>query len=57
MGEHGGELASLAQAWPEEPRDLLDQTVRGKEGIVTLGWGGGGWGGEGRGAGRRGGGG
>ena len=46
MGEHGGELASLAQPRPQQPRDLLDQTVGGKEGIVTLGWGGWGGGGE-----------
>lgn len=37
VGEHGGELPSLAQPRPQETRDLLDQTVRGQECIILLG--------------------
>merc|ERR1712192_46876 len=32
-----GELSSLVEAWAQKPWDLLDQGVRGKEGIILLG--------------------
>ena len=39
VGEHCGELAGLTEAGAEEAGNLLDQTVRGEKGIVTLCWG------------------
>jgi len=32
-----GELSCLVEAWAQKPWDLLDQSVRGKEGVILLG--------------------
>lgn len=37
VGEQGGELAGLVQSRTEDTRDLLDQRLRGQEGVVLLG--------------------
>merc|ERR1740123_2225938 len=37
MSHQRGELASLVETWAQKPWDLLDESVRGKEGIVLLG--------------------
>lgn len=37
VSEQGGELASLVQPRAQDTRDLLDQRLRGQEGIVLLG--------------------
>lgn len=37
VGEQGGELASLVQPRSQDTRDLLDQRLRGQEGIILLG--------------------
>jgi hypothetical protein len=37
VGDRGGELASLRETGTEETRDLLDQGVRGDEGVVLAG--------------------
>ena len=37
VAEGGGELASLVQAGAEDTGDLLDERVRGEEGIVGVG--------------------
>ena len=39
MCKHCWELAGLAETWSEETRNLLNQTVRCQECIITLGWG------------------
>ena len=39
MGEERGEFPCLVQSRTEQTRDLLDNTVTSKEGIVGLGWG------------------
>ena len=44
MGEQCGEFPCLVQSWAEQARDLFDDTVTSKEGIVPLGWRGGGGG-------------
>lgn len=36
VSEQGGELASLVQPRAQDTRDLLDQRLRGQEGIVLL---------------------
>ena len=38
VSEQSGELAGLAQARTQQPWDLFDETVRGQEGIVLLGY-------------------
>lgn len=38
VGEQTRELASLVQARTKETRNLLDQRLGSKEGIVFLGW-------------------
>lgn len=37
VGEQGGELAGLVQPRAQDTRDLLDQRLRGQEGVVLLG--------------------
>lgn len=37
VGEQGRELASLVQPRAQDTRNLLDQGLRGQEGIVFLG--------------------
>ena len=39
VGKHGGEFPCLAETRAKETWDLLNQTVRRQEGVVTLGWG------------------
>ena len=38
VGEQRGELAGLVQSRAQDTRDLLDQRLRGQEGVVLLGW-------------------
>ena len=37
MSTHGGELASFVEARAYQTRDLLDEGIRGDEGIILLG--------------------
>lgn len=36
VSAHGWELSSLVQARPNQTRNLLDQSIRGNEGIILL---------------------
>ena len=38
VSEHGGELASLVEAWTQNTWDRLDQGVGGQESIIFLSW-------------------